>query len=76
MAIYKLLKIHPSSVWAVPYYTIEGMVFQCSQPPVKFYPNNSNVPWLIFDAAHPLNGTNIVLDEITICGCTVKRLFK
>lgn len=76
MAIYKLLKIHPDSAWAVPQCTIEGMIFQSSERPTPFYPNKSDVPWLCFFTAYPLNGTNIVLDKITICGCTVKRLFK
>lgn len=76
MAIYKLLKIHPSSVWADPQYTVEGMIFQCSKSPFAVYRNKSETPWLGFFDAHPLNGTSIVLDEITICGCTVKRLFK
>ena len=76
MAIYKLLKIHPYSVWADPSYTIEGMVFQSSEPPYKLPFNRSDTTWLGFITAHPLNGTNIMLDEISICGCTVKRLFK
>ena len=76
MAIYKLLKIHPSSVWAAPQYNIEGMIFQSSERPFPLYPNKSDVPWVCFSTAHPLNGTNIMLDEIAIYGCTVKRLFK
>lgn len=76
MAIYKLLKIHPDSVWADPQYTIEGMIFQCSKRPFPIYWDKSETPWLCFDDVHPLNGTNIVLDEISIYGCTVKRLFK
>ena len=75
MAIYKLLKIHPDSVWADPEYTIEGMIFQSSELPTPFYSNKSDVPWVRFDSVRPINGTNITLDTITIYGCTVKRLF-
>lgn len=76
MAIYKLLKIRPDSAWAAPQHTIEGMIFQSSERPTPFYSNKSDVPWLCFFSAHPLNGTNIMLDKITLNGCTVKRLFK
>lgn len=74
MAIYKLLEIHPDSTWAQDVYQIKGMVFQSKEKP---FPLNTRAPgWVCFMSAFPLNGTNIYLDEISICGCKVRRLFK
>ena len=74
MAIYKLLKIHPDSVWAKPGHQIEGMVFQTKEKPFPVY--TAEPGWVCFTSVFPLNGTNICLDEISICGCKVRRLFK
>ena len=75
MAIYKLLELHPSSVWASSREQVVGMVFQSREKPYK-HVSGPEAGWLGFLGAIPLNGTTLMISPIALYACKVKRLCK